>query len=392
MKPLLHGTVILAIAGLPLGSDVPVWAQSADRPPLPRGTRPRPTASAHDAALGARFRPAPQTDDAPQCGRRCSQPCGLGCCPICGFAYADPGFYAGAEYLLIRPHFSEAIAFARGTQTTTGFETQGRELQFDYDSSFRIVGGYRRGYGEGELRFTYWHFGGEISVDGTAEAGGFLVDPFGNLVGTVVVIDPHSRLYGTALTGGDLIRTRATVETNVYDLDFIRPLLLAGPNWVFRWSAGVRIADIDQFYESVITAAGAPFSAGDFAVDFIGAGPRFGLDARRHFGAEGRICAFANSHAALLLGEDTIASSNAPNPVFRARQSESLTRTIPVLETELGLSWQIRDSLNLSAGWLFQAWFDLGTSGGQFGGLFAGADDSNIMSFDGMFLKGLWTF
>jgi hypothetical protein len=94
----------------------------------------------------------------------------------------------------------------------------------------------------------------------------------------------------------------------------------------------------------------------------------------------------------LLVGEDVIRSSNSPNAVFTASQQESLTRTLPVIETELGASWRIGDSLNLSAGWMFQAWFDMGTSGGQFGGLFAGADDSNIMSFDGAFLRGEWTF
>ena len=73
---------------------------------------------------------------------------------------------------------------------------------------------------------------------------------------------------------------------------------------------------------------------------------------------------------------------------FRASQSSSMTRLIPVAEAEVGGMWQPSDRLKLSAGWLFQSWFDLGTSGGTFGGFFAGADDGNTMSFDGLFLRG----
>jgi hypothetical protein len=394
MKVLPYRALLLGIPGL-LFCLAQVQAQMPDNTiSTGRGPAMYDALAAGYAGNGAAVGPVDPAESAldrcQQCGGTdCRRGCGVGC-----FQGLDPGFYAGAEYLLIRPHFSEAVAFARGTQTLpTSFEVEGRELQFDYDDSFRIFAGYRGGYGGGELRFTYWHFFGDISVEGTTEGSEFIVDPFGNVVGTLRVMDLGDvRGLGTLLASGDEISTRATVRTNVYDLDFITPVMLGGPNWGLNWSVGVRIADIDQYYESVITLAGAPFSRGDFSADFIGAGPRFGVEARRYFGAEGRLSLFANGHAALLVGEDTIRSSNAPNPFFLGSQSESLTRTIPVMETELGLSWSIGNSLSLSVGWLFQAWFDLGTSGGQFGGFFGGADDSNIMSFDGMFLRGQWTF
>ena len=59
----------------------------------------------------------------------------------------------------------------------------------------------------------------------------------------------------------------------------------------------------------------------------------------------------------------------------------------------------------LSAGWLVQAWFDLGVSGGTFSGqnlpavgfppiqnVFGGADDANIMGFDGVFVRAEYNF
>lgn len=355
MKRALQGRLTVAIAGLLLCVNVPTWAQS-----------PSVAALEGDRTTFPRL----------------------------------AGWYAGAEFLLIRPHWSEAIAFAQGTQTASSFQTAARELQFDYDPSLRAFAGYRFGNGRGELRFTYSHLPGDIDVsaDGSAlGAGEFIVDPLGNLVGTVVVIDPSDRRFGTPdaiLTGGDFIRTRATVETNVYDVDFVKPVLLKSPNWAVSWSAGARIADVDQYYESVITNAGAPFARGEFSVDFIGAGPRLGFEARRYLGQACRLSVFANGHGALLVGDYDVRFSNATTvPVpFVARQESSLTRTVPVMETELGASWCVSDSLSLTLGWLFQAWLDLGTSGGQFGGFFAGADDTNVMSFDGLSLAAEWTF
>jgi hypothetical protein len=42
---------------------------------------------------------------------------------------------------------------------------------------------------------------------------------------------------------------------------------------------------------------------------------------------------------------------------------------------------------------LWQAWFDLGVSGGTtYNGKFAENDSASIMSFDGLFLRGMWRY
>jgi len=372
---LVHSiVVVVATAGLLVGA-----AATQGQPPNEGATERFLTARA--VPSGADLRTEPAFGD--------GQDCGLLCSPRPG-----PGLYAGADFLLIRPHFSEAVAFAQGVQTLTTFQTEGRPLAFDYAPSFRAFGGFRFDDGRAAIEFNYRHVRGETQVDGTAPgAGEFIVDPFGNVVGAVVVVDPRDARFGTMVVGGDLIRTEATVQMNVYDLDLMRSFSPEDPRWDFRWSAGVRIADINQFYESVITLQGSPLTRGDFSVDFIGAGPRLGLEGRRYFGAEGRFSLFANARAALLVGTYDVASSNTVTPVgFSASQRESMTRTIPVVETEVGAAWRVTDSLNLSAGWSFEAWFDLGTSGGQFGGFFAGADDANIMSLDGLFVRAEWRF
>lgn len=310
---------------------------------------------------------------------------------------AVSGPFGSGEFLLIRPHFSEAIAFARGTQTlgpTISQRTEGVELDFAYDASLRAIVGYRSSASGAELRFTYSRLQGDVRVVGAAGAGEFLVDPFGNGVGTLVVIDPHSALAGVALPTGDLIQTRATVDMNVYDLEVAKALASGCNCGELAFSVGVRLADVNQFYESIVTQGGNFFAGGDFSADFLGAGLRLGARGQRRFGTQQRFGLSASGNAALLVGQYEVDFNNRTTiaPAFVVNQNENVVRTLPVMEGEIAAQWHPMDQFTVSAGWLFQAWFDLGASGGQFGGFFSGADDANIMSFDGAFVKIEATF
>lgn len=309
--------------------------------------------------------------------------------PVACFGPANDscGIYGGADYLLIRPHFSQAVAFARGRQGLGGMATEAEPIRFDYDSAFRAFAGYR-GHGGNALQFTFTHLDSEDFASGTvSDPGEFIVDPFGNLVGAVMVVNPADPRFGTVLVGGDLVQTETRVEMNYFDIEFITPVAMASGCWSLDLSAGIRIADVDQFYESVVSANGVTIARGDYFVDFVGAGPRVGLDARRYFGRDQRLSLLARSYGSLLLGSYDLEFSASPMPGFVAGQTEDMTRLIPVLEAELGVAYRVLNSVELSAGWLFQSWWDLGTSGGTFGGYFTGMDDGNIMSFDGLFLR-----
>src|SRR5438874_3697451 len=56
------------------------------------------------------------------------------------------GWFAGADYRLVRTHFSEAIAFATLTASVTpagpDLRSAGNELNFSYQSSFAVYAGY----------------------------------------------------------------------------------------------------------------------------------------------------------------------------------------------------------------------------------------------------------
>jgi hypothetical protein len=302
--------------------------------------------------------------------------------PYSNFCDHAHGFFAGAEFLLLRTRFSEGYAYARVSQTLATPSTrnvQAVELPFDYDPSVRVFVGYRLGEDSGDIRFTYWHYRTDAKtsevIGSQAGLNQFIVDPVGNFAQT-----------------GDFIRAHASVETNVYDLDYDVPLLPRSSHWALTGSAGVRVADIHQHNEDpVLDPTGAVASIGSFAAHFVGAGPRLGVEARRYIGQSGRLSLFAKGSGALLVGSYDFTGGTAA-PGFAGNQSADLTRLVPVAEMEVGASWQPWKPLTLSAGWLFQAWFDLGISRGQFGGIYVPTDDANIMSFDGLVLRAELAF
>ena len=95
-----------------------------------------------------------------------------------------PSWVWGIEYRYIRPHFSEAVAFATVTDAVgaQGFSRSvvAEELDFDYDSSFSLyVGAHVCDCAE--IRLSYWNLDTETFSSGVAGAGQTIVDPFGNL-------------------------------------------------------------------------------------------------------------------------------------------------------------------------------------------------------------------
>jgi hypothetical protein len=311
----------------------------------------------------------------------------LACC-------CDPvrsGWFAGAEYRLLRTHFSEAVAFAT---LTLGAGPQGpdlsvaaSELSFDYESSYALFAGYHLN-DYADVRFTYWHLDSRTDVSGAAAANQVIVDPFGNLA-----------------PPGTQIDTVATVRLNVYDLEYLRRM--EDPSWPasVMYSAGLRFANLNQFYDSTVSAGGGVLSDGIFRVNWFGVGPYGTITGRVWLGECRRLSLFAKAGAALLVGKNNITTDVSVTGAFTGGQSASRILVVPVLESELGASWEPTDRWRLSAGWLVQAWFDLGVSGGTFSGanlpaiglppiqnIFGGADDSNIMGFDGLFVRAEYNF
>ena len=159
-------------------------------------------------------------------------------------------WFAGAEYRYIRATFSEAIAFATVTDSIGpgGFQrdVHGEELSFDYDSSMRFYFGSHIGDSQ-DIRFSYWYFDTDVAVNGAAAPGQTIVDPFGNIG------------LGAA---GAAIATTASVNMNVFDLEYLQSMHFHNQNVDFQYGAGLRFADVNQDYSSVIRHGGVLTSSG----------------------------------------------------------------------------------------------------------------------------------
>ena len=330
-------------------------------------------------------------------------------------AYGDAGFgllprrrrgwFAGAEYLLVRPHFSDARAFSRRdlappnsnpsiqTETTVDFE-------FGYESSMRTYVGFRLDDCCSEFRATYSRLRGHSTVSGTATTG----------------VVQFTAFEVNALADGQTITANSDVSGDVYDFEISRGIRNGGacddcgtcgdgscdggscggcstcPAWDLTWSAGFRIADMG--YDTLVAG---PTTGGngtlDIHMNFVGAGPIIGLAGNRHFGRAQQFSIYADWNLALLLGhyDHTLTRTNVQTLSTNiTRFDADLTRMIPVTEIEIGVRWQPRPRLTVSAGWFMQVWWDLGMTeeeASSFDGLNFLRDDSNIMSWDGLSVR-----
>jgi hypothetical protein len=306
-------------------------------------------------------------------------------------------FFGGAEYLLTRPTFSEAISHVEFSLNGADRIDNRVEYNFGFQSSTRAFIGYEMCDCGGAILFTYTNLTGASQMNcGPATATS-------NCAGHLVIFTD---------TTGETLTSYADIELNVYDLDFAKTIPLAScggcnscdscggdgcsdcgpccPLWDITLYGGVRLVDYTLNYGSqVFDASSAPAEYGDIHTTFKGAGPRIGAQIRRYFGPCANMALYARGNISLLLGDyDTVSTRVTSNTQV---QQAFLTRTIPVTEIEVGGTWNIWDGAFVSAGYMFQAWHDLGMSQ-TIGGNLPSYDDANILSFDGMFVRGEYRF
>ncbi len=193
-----------------------------------------------------------------------------------------------------------------------------------------------------------------------------------------------------------------------YDLDYSKRIPICScntdpcdccdcPPWSITWNAGVRVGDVEINAPTDLYAAnGTLVSTGNARVEFVGAGPKVGIEGRRHFGESYRWSAYGKSNLALLLGQyDVTLTKFTPAAQSTSLQTYSYDRVVPVIDLEVGISRQIGKRTLVTAGYFFQAWIDVSTVNTiQFVGNLNSAqlDDANIMSFDGFMLRVERTF
>lgn len=311
-------------------------------------------------------------------------------------------WFIGAELLMVRPRFSEAEAFVRHEEFTSEDRSlvndEAIQFNFDYAANYRAYGGVRLNDCGNELRFALWRLSGE------AEEGATVLDGQ-NVIYEGYFNDPIS-------LPGESISSRLSVTANIYDIEFTKPIAFnygdpcdpCGPQcppWDLRWLIGVRVGQVNRSLQSLTTdAEGATLVDGSIDASFLGAGPRLGLEGRRYLGRRGNFWIQGKGSASLLFGSyDASMQSIQPLGLTTAENNTvaHLRRAVPVLEMEIGATWRPTKCWCLSAGWLFQSWFDLGFSEDVSAtccpDIFpASRDDANLLSFDGLYLRAEYCF
>ena len=338
----------------------------------------------------------------------CGDPCGCdspGCydpggagCEMLGCYPTGGRCFFFADYLYVRSNFSQAVSYAEREElsaprlTTDTF----RELEFEYDSSYRFGGGYRcggcGGCGGQEIRVLFTRL--SSFADAVAPDEAFLpFDP-------VPLDDEQAQIH-------------SFVSINSYDLEYRKTIQLGGgcgdpccgdacgsgySTWDVTWSGGFRFAEADwnRSYSVVDDEGAFAREFGSF-LNFEGGGPRFGVEGRYYGGQGGWFSIFLKGDMSLLLGqmdldlrrrvEDGV-PGNASDDIFVV-QSIRNRQIVPVTEVEAGVSANITCHSMITAGYLFSAWHDLGFRD-EFNftpALETHYDDANILGFDGFFAR-----
>jgi hypothetical protein len=320
----------------------------------------------------------------------CAEGCYDDCCngPNWSACYNCCGWFGGADYLLLRPTFSENTAYVTRSasideeENLTATDTV-VPRDFEYSSGLRTSLGYRFCDCGGEVRFTYWYFD-TCTNQASPRAPSDGSEIYIGQLETVTQI-PGQRL----LMNNDL-------RFNLFDIEYAKCLCFGGCDpccqpWSLKYFVGVRIADIKRQDNGLLEDRDGDLARAWFINgDFTGAGPRVGLEGRRLFG-EGRASLFARTNFSLLLGGwDLGETSKTPaiNPGVTNNYFDSHTRMIPVAEIELGGNYQLNRCTSIGAGYMFQAWWDLGAFEQIQGNVFSSPiDDANIMGLDGLFAR-----
>jgi len=299
----------------------------------------------------------------------------------------------GAEYIYARANFSEALAYVQQDVTSiVGGETW-VQYDFDYKSSYSIYGG------------AY-----------LCDCGGAVIFDFNRLRSDATFIADDTAQFnnfGPFEVDGDL-EGFADVDLKSYDLSFSKTIPLGSPlsctscdtcdswdgcsdcggcpAWDITWSGGIRFAEVDWARGATSfdrANANAVIDSYTTTMDFEGFGGRIGLAGRRYIGPRGMVSLYAKGDWSMLVGDITV-NSVVTNISGSAFERTTCNHVIPVTEIELGGTVHVGCHANVSAGYFWSAWHDLGMRESYDFDQFQlnHYDDANILGWDGFFVRG----
>jgi hypothetical protein len=326
-------------------------------------------------------------------GAGCSSGCGWGnWCNLCPTPGSARPWFVTADYIYVRANLSEAPAFEVHDESNAPTVTDTfHDFDFQYQSSYRFGCGYQLPRCGEQVRFLFTRM--SSSADAAASSP------------TDTIRGP----FDTDPGPGGTFTAHAQVNTWSYDVEFAKTIPLGGscnsccgdccrpscPAWDVTWEGGFRFAQVrnSRSYLGVpaIDTENPTLSA-NTDLDFQGGGPRFGLEGRRYFGSRQWLSAYLKGDISLLMGHVDVRDHHLTSDTGSTiDQTATFRNIIPVTEIEAGLTGQLTRSVNLSAGYLFSAWNDLGFRDefnmSNVTALNTGYDDANILAFDGFFAR-----
>ena len=273
-------------------------------------------------------------------------------------ADCPPRFVFGADYLLLRPSFSNSTAMYQAT-AVGGQSIALTPLNYDFGYASGVRGFIGYNFSDDTLgRFSYLGIDAATSVAGTAT---------GNYVGGngTAYVGPF---YTEAIPATASITSTSNVSLDLYDLELARRFEIdAETDGAARWdtagSAGIRFMD-----SSVSTTVDnyCPLCPNYLVTTnriFQGVGPRIAIQGRRYLGPARRWSAFATGGAALLVGSFSNDATRFTKVVnLLETQSVGGTLVVPNFDIALGTSWQWGPRTSISAGWMLMFFGNLGYS------------------------------
>jgi len=232
-------------------------------------------------------------------------------------------FFAFGELVYAKPRgFGFAIAVDRNSSNVPDGELE--MLNYDYELSYRVGGGYKFANDMGALSATYWHHDSDkrktlnsgLTMDVIAQ---------GNY--------PEISLLNFPATWG---RAKSSLRFDVLDLDYTKPFRLTR-NLDVSFGLGARIVQTDQETKCTFTGDGDRLSI-SVPYDVTLAGPRAISEARLYlpFGIE----AFGMVSGSLLLGHfDTSydVATTSGNVTSNLKIEDTLM--VPNIDMRLGFSY-----------------------------------------------------
>ena len=155
-----------------------------------------------------------------------------------------------------------------------------------------------------------------------------------------------------------------SLDLQMADLDY-SAVWTQGSRYHINYLAGVRYGHLDQSFRSVFPFAPPDGTTTvDSDINFDGGGIRLGLEGERLMLPARGIRVYAKGVASVLAGDfrSSYLQVNQFNGIEAATSIRD-SRVVPILEYELGLSWQnCRDTVRVSAGYYFSCWSNVVTT------------------------------